>query len=235
MHQVCVITLDLDDTLWPITPVIRRAESVLWEWLAANYPAVTENFSSADALAVRRQVIEEFPDRSHDLRFLRKTVLARMALSSGYDEALVEPAFAVFDAARNAVEIFPDVVPALQQLVGDFRLIAVTNGNANLKTIGIRHLFHDVVTAVDAGAAKPERPIFDEAVRRAGVPAAQVLHVGDHPEFDVSGASRAGMRTAWINRNAETWPEHLQPPDAEVSNIGELYSLLETARTGNQA
>jgi FMN phosphatase YigB (HAD superfamily) len=171
LHQVRAITFDLDDTLWPIEPVIRRAETLLREWLAENYPAIPQNFSSAELLEVRKQVIEEFSDRCHDLRFLRKTVLGRVALASGYNEDLVDPAFDVFDAARNTVEIFPDVLPALQLLANEFTLVAVTNGNANLQTIGIRHLFHDVVTAVDAGAAKPERPIFDEAVRRAGVSA----------------------------------------------------------------
>jgi putative hydrolase of the HAD superfamily len=168
-------------------------------------------------------------DQSHDFRFLRKTVLEHMAVSVGYSGDLVEDAFAVFDRARNDVELFSDVLPTLQALGEYFSLIAVTNGNANLERIGIRHLFDDVVTAVDVGAAKPARPIFAEAVARAGVSAGEALHVGDHPEIDIVGAQQAGLRTAWINRNGASWPLDTARPDAIVSTISELVAVLEPA------
>ena len=139
---------------------------------------------------------------------------------------MVDPAFAVFDAARNSVDFFPDALPALRQLSADFILVAVTNGNANLEMIGIGHLFSDVVTAVSAGSPKPERAIFDAAIRCTGVPAEQILHVGDHPELDVDGARNAGMRTAWINRNGDQWPQHVSPPDVEIATIDELQPVL---------
>ena len=37
--RVRAITLDLDDTLWPIWPTIARAEGALQQWLADNAPA----------------------------------------------------------------------------------------------------------------------------------------------------------------------------------------------------
>ena len=109
-------------------------------------------------------------------------------------------------------------------------MVALTNGNSNLEKIGIRHLFHGVVTAVDAGAAKPDRQIFDVAVGEAGVRPEEILHVGDHPIADIDGARQAGMRTAWINRNAAVWPDKLDHPDAVVTTMAELRELLESAR-----
>ena len=226
MHRIRAITLDLDDTLWAIGPVIRRAEEELRDWLQEHYPAIGERFSPEAAIELRNQIVKDYWHKSHDFRFLRKKVLATMAEASGYSDALVEEAFSVFDAARNRVDLYPDVEPALTALAGRFSLIAVTNGNANLEVIGIRHLFQDVVTAVDAGVAKPARPIFDEAVRRAGVDRHETLHVGDHPELDVAGAADAGLRTAWMNRVDADWPEHLEPPDATVGTITELHDLL---------
>jgi FMN phosphatase YigB (HAD superfamily) len=38
------------------------------------------------------------------------------------------------------------------------------------------------------------------------------------------------MRTAWINRNGDDWPEHLDSPDAVITTITELRELLEAAR-----
>ncbi|MDH4314595.1 MAG: HAD family hydrolase [Gammaproteobacteria bacterium] len=226
MQRIRAVTLDLDDTLWDIAPVIRRAESELWEWLTQNYPRIPQRVSRETLLAMRAGIFEEHPDRSHDFRFLRKQVLAKVAVMSGYTTELVEPAFDVFDRARNQVEFFPDVIPVLEALTTRFRLIAVTNGNASLQKIGIRHLFYDVVTAVDAGAAKPARPIFDEAIRRSGVERGQILHVGDHPENDVQGARDAGMKSAWMNRSGGDWPANLCHPDAVVTTMTELQDLL---------
>jgi putative hydrolase of the HAD superfamily len=229
MNRIRAITLDLDDTLWEIGPVIRNAEASLRTWLADNFPNVPERFSTEDMLELRREVMESHPDMRHDLRFVRKQVLARVAVESGYDaDELVEPAFSVFDRARNAVDLYPDVIPELEVLFERFTLVAVTNGNANLQKIGIRHLFHGVVTAVDAGVAKPARPIFDAAVSAAGVEPDEILHVGDHPETDIDGARRAGLRTAWINRTAGEWPEHIDAPDAVITTIRELRELLES-------
>jgi 2-haloalkanoic acid dehalogenase type II len=229
LQRIRAITLDLDDTLWAIGPVIMRAEEKLWSWLSEHFPMITETYTPEEAYALREQVMQKHWDQSHDFRFLRKTVLEHMAVSVGYSGDLVEDAFAVFDRARNDVELFSDVLPTLQALGEYFSLIAVTNGNANLERIGIRHLFDDVVTAVDVGAAKPARPIFAEAVARAGVSAGEALHVGDHPEIDIVGAQQAGLRTAWINRNGASWPLDTARPDAIVSTISELVAVLEPA------
>jgi len=229
VHRIRAITLDLDDTLWEIAPVIRRAESELWQWLQINYPRIVEKWSADEIVRVRMDLADELPDKAHDFRFLRKTVLKRIAVNSGYSEDLVEPAFDVFDAARNRVELFPEVLAELSWLTGHFRLVAITNGNANLQTIGIAHYFDDIVTSVEVGIAKPARPIFDEAINRAGVEPHETLHVGDHPESDILGAHNAGMRTGWINRTQATWPDHLQSPDIACDSMSGIRQLLEPA------
>ncbi len=231
MHRIRAITLDLDDTLWEIGPVIRRAEAELWQWLTQHYPRIPQRVSQGELSEIRAKLVDEHPDKGHDFRFLRKQALTRVARMAGYSADLVEPAFDVFDAARNEVEFFPDVLPVLEAMTSRYRLIALTNGNASLQRIGVRHLFHDVVTAVEAGAAKPARPIFEEAIRRAGVNREQVLHVGDHPENDIEGARSAGLRSVWMNRNGSIWPEQLSRPDAIVTNMSELHDLLLSVRT----
>jgi putative hydrolase of the HAD superfamily len=235
LNQIRAITLDLDDTLWEIAPVIRRAEAELWRWLETNCPAVPQKFTAAAALELREAVIAEHEDRCHDFRFLRRATLTRMFDACGYPHDHVEAAFEVFDRFRNRVELYPDVLPALAALASRYRLVAVTNGNANLETIGIRHLFTDVVTAADVGAAKPARAIFDEAVRRAGVVHDEALHVGDHPECDVEGARGAGLGAVWMNRAGREWPGHLPVPDAVIENVHDLCLLLEPARPGRAA
>ena len=231
MRGIRTITIDLDDTLWPIRPVIERAEKRLHAWLAEHYPRITETFSPEAILQVRKKVIAEHADKLHDLTFLRRTVLGRMSEAAGYGTHMVDDAFAIFNEERNTVDVFPDVRPALRKLRRSFTLVAVTNGNANLDKIGLRDMFHDVVSAAGAGAAKPARKIFETAVRAGGATAGQTVHVGDHPEQDVHGARQAGLRAVWVNRNGHEWPEALPAPDGIVEDIGQLTDLLVSART----
>lgn len=230
MHRIRAITLDLDDTLWEIGPVIHRAEAALWEWLGQRYPRIPEMFSAEDVVTLREAVVEKYwNEKRHDFRFLRKKVLEMVAREAGYDVDMVDPAFDVFDSARNDVELYPDVLPDLEHLHGKYTLVAVTNGNANLETIGIRHLFHDVVTASDVGVAKPAKRIFDIAISRCGVNADEILHIGDHPVTDIDGGRQAGLKTAWINRNGAEWPEDLHEPDVVITTIVEIRKILEQA------
>ena len=109
-------------------------------------------------------------------------------------------------------------------------MLHAPNGNADLERIGIQDLFDDFVSASIAGAAKPARRIFDVAVAAGGANAAETLHVGDHPEYDVNGARDAGLKTVWVNRTGSEWPDELPQPDGVVEHVGELVSLLAAAR-----
>ncbi len=229
LKNIRAITLDLDDTLWEIAPVIHRAEKMLWQWLGENYPRIPERWEAQDVVALRVSMFEEFPQKAHDFRFMRKKVLEQIALESGYSADLVEPAFGVFDDARNDVELYPEVAEELAWLAERFVVIAITNGNANLHAIGIANWFDDIITSVSVGVAKPARRIFDAAISKAGVSSEETLHVGDHAESDIQGARDAGMRTVWVNRNSAEWPGHLDAPDATVESISGVRELLQSA------
>ena len=231
MKGIRTITLDLDDTLWEIHPLIRRAEATLYQWLADNYPRITEMHTRDDMREMRKQVVAELADQAHDLTFLRRTVLSRVGIAAGYGTAFVDDAFDVFDEVRNAPEIFPEVIPALESLRERFTLIAVTNGNAKLERIGIDHLFDEYVTAARAGAAKPSAKIFNLAVELGGAHASETLHVGDHWQYDVAGARQAGLMTAWVNRVGHVWPDDFKRADLEFDDIGQLSDRLLSARS----
>jgi HAD superfamily hydrolase (TIGR01549 family) len=217
-----VISLDLDDTLWPVGPVIASAETVLLDWLRARYPRAVRGHTIESMRAARARIAIQHPERSHDLTFLRRHALARQFTSVGYPEALCEEAMEVFHEARNRVEFYDDVHPALARLRTGYRLYAVSNGNADLVRCGIGHLFDGHVTAISAGAAKPDARIFAALAEMAGVSPAEVLHVGDDPLADVVGARQAGMQTAWLNRDSRTWPVALAPPARTISTLAEI-------------
>jgi putative hydrolase of the HAD superfamily len=222
MSVTRVISLDLDDTLWPVGPVIAAAEAALLEWLTQHYPRAVRGHSVDTMRALRARIAAEFPEQSHDLTFLRRRALGRQLSSAGYAEASSEEAFEVFIAARNRVEFFTDVRPALERLRSSYRLYALSNGNADLDRCGIGALFDGHVTAIGAGAAKPDAKIFAALRDMAGVPAEEILHVGDDPITDVVGARQAGMQSVWLNRHARLWPVALAPPARTISTLDEI-------------
>ena len=198
MLDVDVISLDLDDTLWPVVPLIRNAERAMRDWIDAHYPNVFSTLGTDEIKAIRRSIVAAHPGRAHDLTFLRKAVLGRMAMLTGYDNEMVEPAFEVFDAARNRVEFFDDVLETLGKLRARYRLFGCSNGNADLERIGIASYFDGHVSAKTAGAAKPDARVFAHVAALADVPAARIAHIGDDLDADVRGALDFGMQAVWI-------------------------------------
>ena len=224
MTATRVISLDLDDTLWPVGPVIAAAEETLLGWLRLRYPEAARGHDVASMRAMRVRIAAQFPERSHDLTFLRRQALAAQFAAAGYAESLCDEALEVFLAARNRVAIYDDVRPALARLRTGYRLFAVSNGNADLHRCGISELFDGHVTAIAAGAAKPDARIFAALVEMAGVTAGEIMHVGDDPVADVLGASQAGMQSVWLNRGGvRDWPPAMAAPARTISTLAEIF------------
>jgi putative hydrolase of the HAD superfamily len=221
------ISLDLDDTLWPIWPVIERAEGALHAYLEQHCPSTAERYPLPVMRALREQVAREHPHLAHDFTEQRLICLRRALDDSGDDPAHALPAFEALYVERNRVEFYTDTLPALDRLGAALPLAVITNGNSDLQRIGIATRFATVVSARGFGTAKPEAAIFRHTAQSLGIPAAALLHVGDDPELDVAGAARAGLRTCWINRRGEAWPAHLPPPDLHFTCLGGLADWLE--------
>ena len=225
------ITLDLDDTLWPVWPAIEEAERVLHAWLTAHAPATAQHFDTAGLRGLREQVGREFPERAHDLSWLREHSIALALAQCGDDPALASPAFAVFFAQRQRVTLFPEVPQALAALSQRLPLLALTNGNADLKAIGLDAHFVGCLSAREFGLGKPHAAFFHAACDRLGCAPAEVLHVGDDWRLDVEGAMAAGQPAAWVHR-----PGHAARPDdarhtpwCQVGGLDELVLRLDEA------
>ena len=130
--KVRAICFDLDNTLWDVWPVIMRAEQKMYDFLAQRYPRVVANMTIEMMRSAREQTAAAHPQMRHDFTFLRKQTLRDHAREFGYAEAMVEEAFDAFIQARNEVELYADVLPALEQLRTRYRLFTASNGNADL-------------------------------------------------------------------------------------------------------
>jgi 2-haloalkanoic acid dehalogenase type II len=194
------VTLDLDDTLWPVGPTIVRAEQVLQDWLRAHAPATASAYPVQRMQALRAQVARDLPGMGHDLTALRLHTIRWALEDSGDDPALAEPAFEVFFAERQRVTFYPDVEAALHRLAARWPLLALTNGNAQLQATGLSRWFVGSVNASSVGVAKPDARIFAAACQTLRLQPEQVLHVGDDWRCDVQGARAAGLHSAWVLR-----------------------------------
>ncbi|MDG2537776.1 HAD family hydrolase [Dyella jiangningensis] len=226
--RIRALTLDLDDTLWPVLPALERADRDVDAYLRQHYPHVARAWPIPAMRALRAEVAAERTDLAHDFTAQRHLTIRRAFAHCGIDEAPVEALWEIYFSARNSVEFFPESMPALQRLAGRWPIASLTNGNADLDRIGIRAHFAHHVCARDTGVPKPDARIFLAAAERLGLSAAEILHVGDDPELDVVGARDAGLRTAWVNRAGHPWPGALgRAPDVDVRHMGELVDWLE--------
>jgi REG-2-like HAD superfamily hydrolase len=92
-----------------------------------------------------------------------------------------------------------------------------------LEQIGLREHFDFVLDSARLGHEKPHLPIFEEAVRRAGVPARAAIHVGDSPEHDVEGALAGGINAILLDRHGR-YPGYERAP--RIGHLGELMAFL---------
>jgi putative hydrolase of the HAD superfamily len=103
---------------------------------------------------------------------------------------------------------YPDTIPALDLLAArGVALGVLTNGTQELQTsklerLGILDRFDVVLAASELPEFKPHATAFDALCGALGVPASDVVFVGDDLEADVAGAAAAGLRPVWIDRDA---------------------------------
>lgn len=223
--DIRAISLDLDDTLWPIAPVMLRVEHSVDAWLQENCPEIARAWPIPALRALRDEVALQHPELAHDFGAQRRMTLRRMYAPFGLGEDWVERTYAIYARVRNEVEFYDDTIAALGALSARLPLISISNGTADLAMVGLHEHFRFSVSAAEVGVAKPHAAIFQHACERLGIAAENILHVGDDPFADVEGANAVGMRSAWINRSGASWAGS-HSPDLEIADLAALADWL---------
>ncbi|MCJ8503260.1 haloacid dehalogenase type II [Kocuria flava] len=133
-------------------------------------------------------------------------------------------------AAFKGLDVHPDVHPGVPELAGLAQLVTLSNGSARvaeslLTRAGLREHFRTLLSVDDAPAWKPARAAYAYASAECGCPAGRMLLVAVHP-WDIHGARRAGLRTAWLNRTGAQYPGYFDGPDLEVPDLPALAARL---------
>ena len=125
----------------------------------------------------------------------------------------------------------PDVAPGLTELSrAGFRLVTLSNGAAAvasslLSAVGLDGLFEHLLSVEEAPLWKPGAGSYRWAAERCNVEPSEMMLVAVHP-WDIHGAARAGLRTAWINRSNTVYPSYFAGAEAEVSSVTDLARQL---------
>jgi 2-haloacid dehalogenase len=143
----------------------------------------------------------------------------------------------VDEAVRQVMEGFAelglheDSRPGIRALrESGYRLVTLSNGSAEVARrlfveAGIEQHFEALLSVENARQWKPARAAYDYAARVCETEPEEMLLVAAHP-WDIHGASRAGLRTAWLNRTGAPYPDYFDAPDYTLETLAELVPAL---------
>jgi 2-haloacid dehalogenase len=216
-----VVVLDVNETLSDLTPLGARfsdvgaPEDLARLWFAS---VLRDGFALAAAGAA-----EPFARIGGGLL---QTLLAGQPLNRDLDEAVDHVLWGFAD-----LPVHRDVPAGLSRLrAAGLRVVTLSNGSADvadrlLTRAGVRDELEALLSVEDAGVWKPAPAAYAYAARRCGVEPRDLMLVAVHP-WDVDGAARAGLRTAWVDRGGSRYPDYLTAPELTVTGLDDLADRL---------
>lgn len=220
-HRPGAIILDVNETLSDLGPLEESFE-------AEGLPSIAARSWFAGIL--RDGFALTVTGDNPDFAGLAKNSLARLCADAlgqhGNSSAAVESVMSVM----NSLPVHDDVVPGINALAELAALVTLSNGAASvgdslLKRAGVRERFERLLSVADAGRWKPAPEAYYFAAAQLDLEPSELLLVAVHP-WDIHGAKRAGLRTAWINRSGGLYPDFFDTPELEVSSLTELAERL---------
>jgi 2-haloacid dehalogenase len=215
-----VVVFDVNETLSDLSPLGARFVEV-----GASASAARLWFASVLRDGFALTAAGDNPPFAGVARELLLTQLAEVSLNRPLEDA----ARHVMDGF-GTLELHADVASGIDRLHEDgLRLATLSNGSASvaerlLSDGHIRDRFERLLSVEDAGVWKPVRGAYRYAAEQLGTDPAQMVMVACHP-WDIDGARRAGMRTAWVNRSGGSYPATFGEPTYTVAGIDELPDL----------
>jgi|688.fasta_scaffold01549_10 putative hydrolase of the HAD superfamily len=225
------IFFDLDHTLWDFERNSRETlEELFFEFglndiLNVPVNAFIELYEHENKLLwmdhLRGEISREF------LRYERfRKTLGKFEVS---DEPLIEGVADYYlEKSPRKTNLFPGAIPVLENLFEKYDLHIITNGFSMVQYTKIEEsklskYFKNIITSEIAGANKPDKIIFEYALRKASAKSSQSLMIGDTFHADILGAKSIGMDQVWFNPNKLV---EESKPTYEINHLEELLKIL---------
>ena len=225
--NITTISFDADDTLWDFQKVMRASLGFALAELRKIVSDTPHTLTIERMIGLREQVAAELKTTVTNLEAIRLAAFERTLLSINIkDDDLAAHLNSVYLQHRiDDIQLFSDVLPALDALQCRFNLGVISNGNTPLERFGLAGRFRFVIFSQDYGVEKPDPGLFEIAMTQAGCANHQLVHVGDSLENDVGGANKAGVWSVWLNRNGNRNDTDARP-DFEIASLTELGNIF---------
>jgi putative hydrolase of the HAD superfamily len=210
MPMIKAVFFDLYQTLVRYQPSQEELEADALKSLnisvsaaALKHPIFTANEYIARQLASRplsRRTREEVIALYSEYQ---RIVLKEAGLAA--EEKVVLRLLGMMQQVKMDLVLFDDVLPALDGLKKRGPITGLISNiekdmTDTLDKLGLSARLDIVVTSQDAGFTKPQREIFQYALKKAGIMPAAAVYVGDQYQVDVIGANGAGMQGILLDR-----------------------------------
>jgi putative hydrolase of the HAD superfamily len=237
------VFFDVGDTLLAPHPSFLELFSlVVAEEGHTMAPAEVESALQAVGPSVSEVIARTGPTRwstsRERSRAFWRSLYGAMLAHQGIDD----PSGRIFEAlyrrftSYESYRLFPDVLPALTACRAAGLLLGVVSNfeewlEGMLIEFQVAPFFAFIVISGKEGVEKPDPAIFRLALERSGLPAGEVLFVGDHPDVDVAAAGRAGMTGVLVDR----WGRYPAFEGPRVADLTGLLPLLGIPAAGGEA
>ena len=195
------IFIDIDDTLLDYIPCCREA----FELALPEHPEYFDLF-----FEISGRLFSEAKHGLHTIAEVMELYPKEFIATIGYPPEAVDPFKHAFRAAWGKTHtLVPGANEMLENLQAKgYRLFAASNSFGNLQRsrlekAGILKYFEDTYISMDIGYDKPDIRFYQEALRRCGLQAKEVLMIGDSMTTDVIGAQKAGMDALFFDRQKD--------------------------------
>lgn len=221
LHRPELIVFDVNETLSDMTPMGQRFDDVgAPASLAATWFAglLRDGFALTAAGSSARMA---------DIGAgLLRTLLPASALNRDLDEAVDHIMGGFAD-----LSLHPDVPEGVRSLSqAGIRLVTLSNGSTSLarnlfERAGVSSHFERLLSVEGGSVWKPAPDAYEYALAECDVQARDAMLVAVHP-WDIDGASRAGLATAWLNRSSRAYPDYFRTADVEAASLMALAHRL---------
>jgi len=256
--ELHLLTFDLDDTIFPIGPVVADANvAQLQTLIKYGY----ENAANEEIIAASKQIRSELREAGNSITYtdLRKQSIRReieRLTGSSRSERVVHDSVieAIFDAwlsERHASadrNLFPYTSTALESIRQEHPgavIGAITNGRGNpLEMPSVASYFDFCVSGEDDGVfprRKPDKGIYEAAVRTYNAMQGgsiiqendigfNWIHVGDDLANDVGASAACGAKSIWFTMESDELSELPSWSTATQEELQRRATMDEMAR-----
>ena len=135
----------------------------------------------------------------------------------------------VMEQYTDKIKVYPDVHQILDRLRGRFPLVLTSNAgrefiDIEMKATGLRRYFNRIFSATsDFGQVKKTADFYQRICRALETKPQEMVHVGDHYDFDYLVPRSLGIHAFYLNRLGE------QNAASIISDLRDLEERLPTA------